>query len=158
MDVTTHLVRAAETPAPVDAVYALLADIPRSIAHFPDVDTVVERDGVWEWRLRRLGAGPLQFQVHYGARYHMDAGARDVRWSAVPEVGNTRVEGRWHLAPHGAGTRFTLDARFLLATPFPRPLRAAVEAVVERETGRLVGGYLENLRVTLGGGDGRAPR
>lgn len=156
MDIPCRVVRGVDTPAAPDAVYALLADIPRSVAHFPDVESVVPEGDAWVWRLRRAGAGPLTFQVVYGARYRFDAPTRDVRWDAVPGVGNTRVDGRWIVEARPTGARFTLDATFVLSTPFPRPLRAAVEVVVQRENERLIGAYLANLATTLAGGDGRA--
>lgn len=155
MDIASHVLRGVDTPADADAVYALLADIPRSVAHFPDVESVRPEGDAWVWRLRRLGAGPLTFQVVYGARYRFDPATRDVRWDAVPGVGNTRVDGRWIVEPRPAGARFTMEARFTLSTPFPRPLRPAVEAVVQRENERLIGAYLANLATTLAGGDGR---
>jgi len=158
MDIRSTVHRALDTPADVDRVYALLADVPGSIAHFPDVESVVPRGEHWEWKLRRMGAGPIQFQVHYASRYRLDPAARAVAWDAVPGVGNTRVDGAWTIVPRPGGARFTMDAAFTVATPFPRPLRPAVEAVVAREINRLVGDYLTNLATSLAGGDGRLRR
>jgi hypothetical protein len=155
MDIRSTVRRGVDTPADADAVYALLADVPRSIAHFPDVESVVPAGELWEWRLRRMGAGPIQFQVHYASRYRVDATARAVAWDAVPGVGNTQVEGAWSITARPGGARFTMEAAFTVVTPFPRPLRPAVEAVVAREIDRLVAGYLANLATSLAGGDGR---
>ncbi len=158
MDISSDVRRGLDTAADLDAVYALLADVPRSIAHFPDVESVAPQGDTWVWRLRRLGAGPIQFQVHYASRYHVDPAARSVTWDAVPDIGNTRVAGRWALSPRPTGTRFAMEANFSVATPFPRPLRPAVEAIVAREIDRLVGVYLQNLATTLAGADGRVRR
>lgn len=155
MDISSDVRRGVDTIADLDAAYALLADVPRSIAHFPDVESIVPHGDTWVWRLRRLGAGPIQFQVHYASRYHIDAAARTVAWDAVPDIGNTRVSGRWVLTQGARGVRIAMEARFAVATPFPRPLRPAVEAIVAREIDRLVGTYLQNLATTLAGGDGR---
>jgi hypothetical protein len=160
MDISSDVRRGVDTAVDLDAAYALLADVPHSIAHFPDVESVVPHGDTWVWRLRRLGAGPIQFQVHYASRYHVDPAARTVAWDAVPDVGNTRVSGRWVLTPstRATRTRITMEARFAVSTPFPRPLRPAVEAIVAREIDRLVGAYLQNLATTLAGGDGRPRR
>ncbi|MDP2304798.1 MAG: SRPBCC family protein [Pseudomonadota bacterium] len=158
MDISSDVRRGVDTPADLDAAYALLADVPRSIAHFPDVESVVPHGETWVWRLRRLGAGPIQFQVHYASRYHVDPAARTVAWDAVPDVGNTRVSGRWVLTPGAHGVRIAMEARFVVDAPFPRLLRPAVEAIVAREIDRLVGAYLQNLTTTLAGGDGRPRR
>lgn len=142
----------------LDAVFTLLADVPRSIAHFPDVESVAPQGDVWRWRLRELGAGPLRFQVVYGNRYHIDAAARRVSWERVPGFGNTLVDGEWVLEPVPGGTRVRMRARITIETPFPRLMRPAVEAVVAHENRRLIGGYIDNLVVTLEGGEGRVRR
>lgn len=155
MEIVGQVQRAARARAGLDAVFALLADVPRSVAHFPEVESIAESGGAWFWRLRELGAGPLRFQAVYANRYHVQAAERRVWWEHVPGVGNARIEGRWVLTPEGEGTRIAMDASYRLATPFPRVTRAAVEAVVAREQARLVDGYLENLVRSLEGGDGR---
>lgn len=158
MEISSRVTRTALTRAGLDRVYSVLADVPLSVAHFPEIDSLVEEDGVWVWRLRKLGAGPIMFQVHYGSRYAFDPVTRVVTWTAVPTIGNTRVDGRWTMAPEGAGTRFTMETTFAVDTPFPRPMRAAVEAIVRRENERILGVYLDNLVRTLDGGDGRVRR
>jgi carbon monoxide dehydrogenase subunit G len=158
VEISGVVTRSARARAGAESVFALLADVPRSIAHFPDVESVEPRGDAWYWRLRELGAGPLRFQVVYASRYHVDAAARRVWWEAIPGVGNARIEGRWRIEPDGAETSITMDARYSLETPFPRLTRAAVEAVVAREQARLVDLYLANLVRTLEGGDGRASR
>lgn len=146
--------------APVDraAAFALLADVPRSVQHFPDVESVRPVGEVWQWRLRELGAGPLRFQVAYASRYLIDTTALRVAWARVPGFGNTAVDGEWRLEPEPGGTRIRMVARFEIDTPFPRLTRAAVEAVVAHENTRLIGAYIDNLITTLRGGDGRARR
>lgn len=158
MRIASSVERSAETRASPDAVYALLADVPASVAHFPELESLTAEGGVWVWRLPKLGAGPISFQVHYASRYRFDPAARAVAWDPVPGVGNTQVDGRWRIEPAARGTRFTLETRFVIDTPFPRPLKGAVEAIVQRENERIVGTYLQNLARTLDGGDGRARR
>ena len=155
MEILATVHRHVRADVGLDAAYTLLADVPRSIAHFPDVDSVTEVGGAWQWRLRELGAGPVRFQVTYANRYHTDPAARRVWWERVPAFGNTQVDGKWVLVPDGAGTRITMEARFVIATSFPRLLRPAVEAVVAHENERLIGAYMQNLVTTLHGGDGR---
>lgn len=158
MDLTSTVHRSNVTTASVEDTYALLADVPSSVAHFPEIESLVEERGAWVWRLRKLGAGPLTFQVHYAARYAFDPVARVVRWDPVDGVGNTRVSGRWTVTPSGSGARFSMDTTFTLSLPFPRPLKGAVEAILQHENERILGIYLNNLATTLNGGNGRVPR
>lgn len=154
MEISSQVRRSADTRADADSIYALLADVGRSVSHFPDLESVVERGGAWYWTFHKLGAGPFTFQVSYANRYFMDAAARRVWWEAVPGFGNTRIDGQWIIEPH----RFTMEARFALQTPFPRISRAPVEAIVQHENERLINAYLHNLVTTLHGGDGRVRR
>lgn len=151
MEIVATVARHVTARADLDAVYALLADVPRSIAHFPEVESVLPVGDHWRWRLRELGAGPLRFRVEYANRYFTDPVGRRVWWERVPGFGNTQVDGRWVLAAAAGGTRITMDARFVIDTPFPRLTRPAVEAIVARENERLIGGYMENLVATLEG-------
>ena len=154
MDLHATVSRSIQTRATPDAVYQLLSDVPRSVAHFPEIEELVEQKGVWIWKLKKLGAGPLIYQVHYGARYSFDAASRGVRWEAVPDVGNAQVSGRWIIE----ASRFTMESTYVVHTPFPRLMKGAAEAIMHRENDRIIGTYLENLVVTLHGGDGRAKK
>lgn len=155
MEIASHVTRTTWTRADPDAVYTLLADVQRSVSHFPDIESIREERGIWMWRLRKLGAGPIQFQVSYGSRYHFDPSARLVWWEPAPGVGNTKVDGRWRIEPERGGTRFVLESSFALEAPFPRVLRGTVEGIVQKENERILGSYLANLVTTLEGGDGR---
>lgn len=155
MELRTRVDARRVARAPVERVYAVLADVPRSIAHFPDVVSVVEVDGAWHWHLRELGAGPIRHQVRYANRYFCDAAALRVWWEPVAGFGNASVRGRWVLTPGRDGTELRMDAEFQTTAPFPALLRSAVERVVAHENDRLTGLYLQNLVVTIEGGDGR---
>ena len=151
MELKSHTRQSAGTRADPDAVYALLADVPRSVAHFPELESITRDGDLYVWRMKRLGAGPVQFQVHYAANYTFDPIQRSVSWASASGVGNTRVSGRWIIVPDGAGTRFTLDTSFAFDAPFPGFLRGTAESLLTRENDRLIALYLENLRRTLDG-------
>lgn len=158
MEIASHVRRGAETRADPDAVYRLLADVPASVAHFPEIESLTYENGAYVWRLPKLGAGPISFQVLYASKYRFDPATRLVAWDPVPNVGNTQVSGKWLIEPTARGTRFSLDTHFALEAPFPRVLRGTVEGIVQKENERIIGTYLANLARTLDGGDGRARR
>ncbi len=152
MELQSHTRKSAVTRAGVDAVYTLLADVPRSVAHFPELESITRDPGGSDrfvWRMKKLGAGPVQFQVSYAAQYRFDPELRSVGWESVTGIGNTRVSGRWIIEGDGVGTKFTLDTAFCLTAPFPGFLRGTAEALMARENDRLIGVYLENLKRTL---------
>jgi hypothetical protein len=150
--------RSAFTRASPEATYALLADVPASVAHFPDLEALEPTADGFVWRLKKLGAGPVSYQVVYQSRYRFDPAARTVDWDPVPGFGNTQVRGGWRIQPEGAGARFTLETRFDLELPLPSLLRGTAEALLERENSRILVIYLGNLATTLNGGDGRVRR
>lgn len=131
--------------------FALLADVPRSAAHFPGVDRLVPLgDNAFRWEMQRIGIGELSLQTVYASRYRGDADALRVDWQPLPGVGNAEVAGHWQLRPAGAGTRvhLLLDTHFTL--PLPHPLAGAAERVLAHELGRQVDLYIANLVRTLG--------
>jgi hypothetical protein len=159
MDLTSRVHRSARCRAAPEAVYALLADVPRSASHFPDLESLVPHGpDRWGWRLARLGAGPLVFQVVYVSDYRFDPEKLDIRWTPVTGLGNTRVGGAWRIHPDGAGSRFELSSDYVVSTPFPTLARRAAEAIMQRENERILGTYLDNLVRTLEGGDGTVRR
>lgn len=158
MELRAHITRVAETHASPDAVYALLADVPRSVSHFPDLESLIQENGAWVWRLPRLGAGPLVFQVVYASRYFFEPQTRSVRWEPVPGVGNTQVGGSWKIFVTPKGSRFEMVSDYVVETPFPKLMRGPAEVIMARENERILGQYLNNLVITLNGGDGRVRR
>jgi len=155
IELSNALTRAIEVAAGPDACYALVADVPDSAAHFPQLEELVPEGGGYTWRLEKVGAGKLSLQAIYGSRYDMDPEARRVAWSPIEGVGNARVSGAWTITPQGDGARLDFTNSFTLTVNLPRLLRRPAQALVERENSRLVDAYLANLKETLDGGDGR---
>lgn len=154
-EIVTVTHRTFVVPTPPAAVHAVLADVPDSAAHFPSVLSVVADQGGWRWTFEPLGAGPLTLQIVYASRYTSDPKALTVTWAPIPTVGNTRIEGAWRLRPEGAGTHVTLDYAATFLQPVPRLLRRPAKALVEGENARLLDGYIDNLKRTFSGGNGR---
>ncbi len=144
-----------EVPEDPDAVYAVLADVPDSAAHFPSLQRLEEADGGYRWVLRPLGAGRLSAQLTWTCRYDVDAGRRVVSWAAVRGVGNSEVTGSWSIRRTGSGTRLVLRNELVFRLDVPRLFRRPAQPVFERENARVMAGYLANLEVTFRGGDGR---
>lgn len=157
MLLSTTAQRALTVPASTQTVWAVIADVPDSVAHFAGL-AAFEAAGpdTWRWRLTPIGAGQLRLQTVYTCRYTVDRGAQTVSWVAAPDpAANARVSGAWTLRPEGAGARLDLVNHLAIDIGLPRVLRRPAEALVTRENSRLIDRYLANLAITLGGGDGR---
>ena len=148
--------------ASVAEAYALVADVPRSTAHFAGPEDLRHRGGQdLTWTLEKLGMASVSLQAVYTCRYSVDAGARVVRWTAAQLPGdNGSVEGSWTVTAHGSGARLVLENRLTLhlGARIPRLMRGPAEKLVARENSRLVGLYVANIQQTLSGGDGRVRR
>jgi carbon monoxide dehydrogenase subunit G len=67
--------------APFAEVFALLADVPASASHFPQVQSLESLgDGVWRWEMQRVGTRSVHIQTVYACRYRSDKAAGTVTW------------------------------------------------------------------------------
>ena len=147
------LVRPFDVLAPTATVFGVLADVPLSVSHFPQVERLTEvgaGSGVYEWQMERVGTEKVRIQTRYASRYESTfdpaAGRGTVTWVPVAGVGNARVGGRWDIEPRGTGTHHTLTIRGEIDVPLPALMTRVVAPLVSREFERLVGRYIENLR------------
>lgn len=147
-----------QVPASPEEVFAVLSDVPRSVSHFPDLEQFEPHSDGYRWVLKKAGMGKLSLQMRYACSYRSDAARGTVHWDPIDKVGNARVEGSWTIRPHNDGTEVTLHNDLTLFVKAPRLLRRAAEPVVDKENGRILEGYLNNLSKTFSGGDGRVNR
>ena len=155
LELRSHFERTIDVRATPSEVYDVVADVPDSVAHFPDLESLVPERDSYRWTLKRAGVGRLSMQLVYACCYRTDDDALTVSWTAVAGVGNAEVSGHWGIEPHGDGTRLTLYNDLVLRANAPRLLRKAAEPVFVRENQRLMGRYMDNLKRTFDGGDGR---
>lgn len=146
-----------DVAASPEAAFALLADTPDSVAHFPKVSSCALTHGEdgWTWRMKKLGAGKVAIQTVYAVRYVKDAAARTISWTPIEEVGNARVWGTWRVEERPGGARLLLTNALVQTFPLPRLLRPMAQTFAARESRGLIEAYLDNLATTLAGGDGR---
>ena len=138
-----------------DEAYSLVSDIKRSGMHFPDVASLEpgKADGVWIWRMRERGLGPLTLKVEYDALYTADPGARTVTWRPPGLSGGDMDSfGSWTLEPRGdGGTNLHFHARTVAYIPAPRLMARVVEGVAKDELRGLKKRYVEAIQKSLGG-------
>jgi len=142
-----------EVRAHYDEVFALLADVPRSVSHFPKVDRLTDLgDGVYQWEMHKVGTAQVHLQTVYASRYASDRARGTVTWTPVPGVGNALVGGSWKIADHkGRSTKCVLKIHGTVDVPLPGLMKPVVGPVVEGEFEQLVEKYIANLIAALGG-------
>ncbi|MCF8292157.1 MAG: SRPBCC family protein [Chlorobium sp.] len=149
--VDINLQRDLETSCSTMVVFSLLADVPRSAAHFPGVDRLVDLGGnAYRWEMEKIGIGGYTLQqTIYACQYLDDASAGRVFWTPIEGVGNAGVEGEWIVAPKEEGTTVRLNTRGRLTVDFPSFLQFVLSPLVQMEFTGMVDRYIENLGKTF---------
>lgn len=139
------------TDAPIQKVYEVLADVPTSIGHFPQVEQLVSLgDDRYRWEMERMGTQNHHFQVRYVTRYTRSEQEKWVRWVPVPE-GNGSFRGCWELSQEGNRVRVHFENEGHLELPLPRLSRRLIQPFVLRQFEDLIEGYIANLQQTFSG-------
>ena len=131
-----------------DTVFDLLADVPRSVAHFPKVEKLTDLgDNTYRWEMEKVGVDKHNIQAVYACRYSPDKSRGVIDWEPVKGEGNGLVSGRWDIRDNGDGTtglQFRTEAEMTL--PLPGILKMAVSPVIKHEFNGLVDTYINNLK------------
>ena len=142
-----------EVRAKFDQVFALLSDVPRSVAHFPKVDKLTDLgEGVYKWEMQKVGTAQVHLQTVYASKYVSDKGQGTVTWTPVKGVGNALVGGSWKITDNkGKSTKLVLKIDGTVDVPLPGLMKMVVEPIVASEFEGLVDKYIANLIKAFGG-------
>jgi carbon monoxide dehydrogenase subunit G len=133
-------------------VFALLSDVPKSVAHFPKVDKLVDLgDGVYRWEMKKVGIGTISLQTVYASKYVSDAKKGTVVWTPVKGEGNAQVGGSWKIVDAKKTTDLVLKIAGTVEVPMPALMKAVATPMVKSEFEGLVDQYVDNLIKALGG-------
>ena len=143
-----------DTDCPIDTVFAILADVPYSVSHFPKVDQLVdEGGGVYRWEMAKIGVQSYYIQTVYACKYVADEAKRTVTWTPVKGEGNAVVSGKWTLKEtKDGGTRLKLSTKGELELPFPGLTKMLLGGFVRSEFEGMIATYIENLQGTFAKG------
>jgi len=149
--VTIDVSKQFETTALPETVFGLLADVPRSASHFPDVEKLEPLVGnAYRWIMEKIAVGDHTLQqTIYACVYRSDKSAMSVDWEPVEDVGNARVSGGWRLEPAGSGTKVRLHTKGALEVDFPGFLQFLLSPLIEMAFAQKIDRYISNLRETL---------
>ncbi len=145
--------RSFRVAASATQAFGVLADVPYSVSHFPDVERLIdEGDGVYTWILEAKSTAGISHQVVYACRYTSDLGKKSVEWEPVMEVGNGVVAGAWSIADDGQGCCIDFRTTARLELDVPRLLSVIAVPFVRQTFERQIDRYIENLQRTLNAG------
>lgn len=134
-------------------VFAVLADVPTSVSHFPKVDKLTDMgDGVYKWEMEKVGTAQVNIQTVYASKYVSDKAKGTVKWTPVKGIGNAQVGGSWKITDNkGKSTAIELKIKGTVDVPLPGLMKMVVGPVVEGEFEKLVDKYIANLIKKFGG-------
>jgi carbon monoxide dehydrogenase subunit G len=138
--------------APFAKVFAVLADVPASASHFPQVQSLVALgDGAWRWEMEPLGTRRINIQTVYACTYRHDRAAGTVTWEPVPGVGNALISGSWKISRSKPGCSLLLRTHGVADVALPGLMKPVVAPLVKSEFDKLVAKYVANLTTLFGG-------
>jgi carbon monoxide dehydrogenase subunit G len=133
-------------------VFALLSDVPASVAHFPKVEKLTDMGGgVYQWEMEKVGTSQVNIQTIYASKYTSDKAKGTVKWTPVKGVGNALVGGSWKIVENPKSTGITLAIQGEIEVPLPGLMKMVVAPVAEGEFEKLVEKYIDNLIKQFGG-------
>ncbi|MCU0762015.1 MAG: SRPBCC family protein [Hydrogenophaga sp.] len=133
-------------------VFALLSDVPKSVAHFPKVEKLTDLGGgVYQWEMEKVGTSQVNIQTVYASKYASDKAKGTVKWTPVKGVGNAQVGGHWKIVENPKSTSIALAIQGEVEVPLPGLMKMVVVPVVQGEFEKLVEKYIDNLIKTFGG-------
>ncbi|MDP2369693.1 hypothetical protein, partial [Rhodoferax sp.] len=98
IDVSIDLGYEFDVKARFKEVFDVLADVPTSASHFPNVDKLVDLgDGVYRWDMQKIGLPQINLQTIYASRYVANRTKGTVVWTPIAGVGNALVSGNWKI-------------------------------------------------------------
>ncbi len=147
---TIELEKEFEVSWKQEKVFELLSNVPKSVAHFPKVDELVDLgDNSYRWEMEKIGIQAYHIQTIYACTYHADKENMKVTWEPVDGVGNGVVSGSWELEETEKGTLVRFYTKGTLEIDLPFFVKMVVSPVVSMEFESMVDTYHENLQETM---------
>lgn len=134
-----------------DKVFALLSDVPASVAHFPYVDKLEDLgNNTYQWNMEEISAAGFSHQVVYACEYHSDADAKTVIWKPVRGVGNAEMSGSWTIEADGSGSKVTFATTGTLKElPVPKLMKSMAKGLIATEFAKPIDKYHARLKSSL---------
>lgn len=134
-----------------EKVFDLLADVPASVSHFPNMDQLVDMGGgKYRWEMKKIGVDKYAIQTVYACKYTSNRDKGWIKWTPVKGEGNGLVKGQWKIEELEDGrTNVNLQTSGELSIPLPKLAKVVVAPIVRREFEKMIDQYIDNLAATL---------
>jgi len=152
LTITLHLAYEFDVKAKPKEAFALLADVPQSASHYPNVAQLVDLGkNTYRWEMEPVGSGPVHVQTVYASKYVTNKTKGTIVWTPVDGEGNALVGGSWTITDHKSFTRLVLEVQAEVHLPLPALMKAVATPIVEAEFEHMTEQYIDNITESLGG-------
>lgn len=144
--------RSATIDAPIDEVWAVLADVERLGDLMPDVRDYEQVDEGWRWVLEGRQVLGHHIRPAFTVRYQPDPPTELAFETVQPSSDHGDADGAFRLVDREGATEVTMRLDLRLDVRLPGFLAGTARSTLRDELDRLGAGFLDNLRETVTGG------
>ena len=138
--------------AQAKAVFDLLADVPESAKHFPNVGKLTELGkNAYRWELGKAGTEKFNLQTVYACTYLADRKKGTITWSPIVGEGNGLISGHWSVTDNKKSTTIVFEMHGELTLPVSSLAKMIVAPLVASENEKTNLQYFKNLTKHFGG-------
>jgi ribosome-associated toxin RatA of RatAB toxin-antitoxin module len=132
-------------------VFDLLADVPASAQHFPNVDQLVPLGkNAYRWQIAKIGTEKFNLQTLYACTYAADRKQGLISWTPIKGEGNALISGHWQIIDNKNSTTIHFEMHGELTLPVSSLLRMIVAPLAAAENKKINTQYLANLTKHFG--------
>ena len=133
-------------------VFDLLADVPASARHYPNVDHLVTLGkNAYRWELGKAGTEKFNLQTVYACTYAAERKKGAITWTPIPGEGNGLISGHWKITDNKTSTAIHFDMQGELSLPVSSLMKMIVSPIVASENEKTNKQYFKNLIKHFGG-------
>ncbi|MBI2388320.1 MAG: SRPBCC family protein [Deltaproteobacteria bacterium] len=136
--------------APLEKVYAYLADPERSGKHWGGVDRIENiGNSQYRWLLQERSTAGIKFKGDYVTKYTVN-GKDEINWAYVS--GNFKTGGRHRLTASGDSTIVDMSVENEADAPVPALLKSVAKIFAQSETDKSLETFADGVRRALESG------
>lgn len=138
--------------AKANEVFGLLADVPSSAKHFPNVDKLIALSkNAYRWELGKAGTEKFNLQTVYACTYVADRKKGTISWSPLAGEGNALISGHWAITDNKKSTTIAFEMHGELTLPVSSLVKMIVAPLAASENEKTNKQYFKNLTKHFGG-------
>lgn len=147
MKAKIDLQRVARIEGDADELFALLSDLPKTMAHFPKLRSFTEHEnGAWLWDIEPIHVAGMTYEISVATGFEIDSGKRVVTLLPVSSIGHAHIGGHFRAVQSGDHAELQLDIAGTIEVDVPMLLRAPAKPFIRGYFAKLVDRFIERIQ------------